>query len=285
MTNCEWLNSKLEAYFCDDLAGEDVRRFQAHLSLCAECRQQMDSFNQIDPLVRGVLQHRLVVAQMAVRGNGHSRGFKLVLAVAGGGTLAAALVLLVIGMGSTQQQNPALPVAVQQPPAISSPIEPDGIKKNSGQEQKVNLGKPLDGPPVQPAPQPHLDDALANGPDFAVADAAGYPFTLEKYRGRALLVGVVSPDQKTAVSNLEQLYEAFGSNSRVAILAVARHRDDKFRDAKFPLFFNNGSKLLGAREGEFRLLDPTGKMKLDGSLADPASVMRIRNELGQLGIR
>jgi hypothetical protein len=241
----------------------------------------MDSFNRIDPLMRGVLQHRLALAQMAVHSNGRSRIFKL--AVAGAGALAALLVVLVIGMRPTQEA-PVPPVAVQ-PPPISSPAEPDGIKKNSSQEQNINLGKPLDGGPVQPAPQPHLDNALANGPEFAIVDAAGYTATLENYRGRVLLFGVVSPDQKTAVSNLEQIYEDFGSNGRVGILAVARHRDDDFRGAKFPLFFNNGSKLLGAGAGEFRLLDATGKMKLQGSLADSASIMRIRNELGQLGIR
>jgi hypothetical protein len=282
MTNCEWLNSRLEAYFCDDLAGDELRRFEAHLSSCAECRQVVDSYNRIDPMVRGVLQHRLAIAQMAAHNNGRSRVLKL--ALAGSGTLVAVLVLSIIGMRS-MQDTPVPPVAVQPPPPISSPIKPDEIKKSSGQEENINLGKPLGGTPVQPAPQPHLDNALANGSEFAIMSGSGYLFTLENYRGRVLLFGVVSPDQKTAVSNLEQLYEAFGSNSRVAIFGVPRHRDDEFRGAKFPLLFNNGSKLLGAGEGDFRLLDATGKVKLEGSLADPASVTRIRNEMGQLGIR
>jgi hypothetical protein len=281
MTNCEWLNSKLEAYFCDDLAGDELRRFQAHLSSCAECREVVDSYNRIGSMVRGVLQQRLAIAQMAAHHNGGSRVVKL--ALAGAGTLAAVLVLLVVGMRPTQE-TPVPPVAVQ-PPPISSPLEPDEIKKSSGQEENINLGKPLDGTPVQPAPQPHLDDALANGPEFEIMTAAGQTLTRENFRGRVLLFGVVSPDQKTAVSNFEQIYEAFGSNGGVAIFGVPRHRDDEFRGAKFPLLFNNGSRLLGAGEGDFRLLDATGKIKLEGSLADPASVTRIRNELGQLGIR
>jgi hypothetical protein len=192
-------------------------------------------------------------------------------------------VLLVIGM-RFNQQAPAPAVAVQ-PPAIQNPIELTPIKKGSAEEPTVIQGKPADGPPAQPAPQPHLDNATVNGPEFAITDASGYAYTLETYRGRVLLFGVVSPDQKTVVSNLEQIYEAFGSNGRVAIRGVARHRDDEFRGAKFPLFFNNGSKLLGAGEGEFRLLDATGKLRLEGSLADPASVARIKTEMGQLGIR
>jgi hypothetical protein len=181
-------------------------------------------------------------------------------------------------------ETPAPPVAVQ-PPEIQNSIEPEQIKKDPAQEQSVKLGKPIDGTPVQPAPQPHLDNALVNGPEFSIMDAAGVAATLGDYRGRVVVFGVVSPDQKAAVSNLEQIYETFGSNGRVRVFAVARHRTDEFRGTKFPLFFNNGSRLLGAGEGEFRLVDSTGKMKLEGSLADPASVTRIRSELSQLGIR
>ena len=281
MTKCEWLNSKLETYYCDELTGNDLREFQDHLASCTDCRQQLESLNQIDPLVRGVLQHRLTIAQMAARTRtGRPRVFKWALAAAT--TLAVAGVLLVIGVRSVQE-SPAPPIAVH-PPALQSPIETDGIKKSSAEEQNVNLGKPLDGTPVQPVPQPYLDDALPNGPEFAIADA-GQTYTLEAYRGRVLLFAVVSSDQKLAVSTLEQIYEAFGSNGRVRILGVARHRDDDFRGAKFPLFVNNGSKLLGAKAGEFRMLDATGKTKLEGSLADPASAARIKSELGQLGIR
>jgi hypothetical protein len=282
MTNCEWLSSKLEAYFCDDLAGEELRRFQTHLASCQECSQEVESLKQIDPLVRSVLQHRLAIAKTAVRTNGRPRVFKLALAI--GGTLAAAILLGVYGMRSTPE--PSAPPVASQPPAIERTTEPDGIKKGSGEEQNVRLGKPLDGTPVNPALQPHLDDPLVNGPEFAITDdRTGYSQTLETYRGRVLLFGVVSPAQKAAVSNLEQIYEDFGSNGGVAILAVARHRKDDLRGAKVPLFFNNGSKLLGAGEGEFRLVDAKGKTKLEGSLSDPADLARIKSELGQPGIR
>ena len=282
MTNCEWLDSKLEAYFCDELIGDDLGRFQSHLASCANCRQQVEGLKGIDPLMRRVLQHRLSIAQMAAHTNGSPRVFKLVLTAAA--TVAAAVILLVVGMRSTQE-TPA-PSATVQPPAIQAPAHPgDGIKKDSAPAQSVNLGKPLDGTPVKPASQPQLDNPAANGPEFMITEATGYTATLETYRGRILLFGVISPDQKAAVSNLEQLYEAFGANGRVAILAVARHREDDFRGVKVPLFFNNGSKLLGAGEGEFRLVDATGKTKLVGNLSDAAGVARIKSELGQLGIR
>ena len=282
MTNCEWLDSKLEAYFCDELIGDDLGRFQSHLASCANCRQQVEGLKGIDPLMRRVLQHRLSIAQMAAHTNGRPRVFRVVLTAAA--TLAAAGILLVVGMRSTQE-TPA-PSATVQPPAIQVPVQPDGIKKDSAPEQSVNLGKPsLDGTPAKPASQPQLDNPAANGPEFMITEATGYTATLETYRGRILLFGVISPAQKAAVSNLEQLYEAFGANGRVAIFAVARHREDDFRGVKVPLFFNNGSKLLGAGEGEFRLVDSTGKTKLEGNLSDPAGVARIKSELGQLGIR
>jgi hypothetical protein len=172
-------------------------------------------------------------------------------------------------------------VAVKQPPIVS-PLEPE-VKKDDSQSGPLRA-KPEDGTPVKPAPQPHLD-ALDNGPDFGITDAPGQAATLETYRGRVLVFGLLSPDQKAAVNHLEQVYEAFGTNPGVRVLAVARHREDDFTGAKFPLFFNNGSKLLGAQEGEFILVDASGKVRLKDSLADPASVARIRSELGQLGIR
>lgn len=283
MTNCEWLNSKLESYYCDALGEQELQRFKTHLASCADCRQEVESLNSIDPMVRRVMQHRLAIAQMAVRGNGRPGIVKFALAA---GTLAAALLLLLVGLRFLQQ--PPAPTVAITPPEVQSPLEP-GIKKDSTESDpglgKPGLGKPLDGTPAQPAPQPHLDEALANGPDFAITDAAGYTATLDTYRGRVLLFGVVSSDQKSAVSNLQQVYEAFGSNPGVRILAVARHREDAFRGARFPLFFNNGSKLLGVREGQFMLLDAAGKSRLEGSLSDSASVAHIRTELGQLGVR
>jgi len=279
MTNCEWFDSKLEAYFCDDLASEELQRFKAHLASCSKCREQVESLNGIDPLVRGVMQHRLAVAQMAGHANGRPRVLKLALAA---GTLAAAGVFVAFGLPFLQEVPPP-PVAVQ-PPGVQDPIETQE-KKDPDAPAGINLAKPNDGTPVKPVLQPHLDTALANGPDFAIIDDGGYNRTLENYRGRALLFGVVSPEQKAAVTNLDQIYEAYGSNPGIRIFAVARHRGDEFRGTKFPLVFNNGSKLLGVQEGEFILLDTTGKPILEGSLGDSVNMARIRSELGQLGIR
>ena len=278
MTTCEWFNSRLEAYFCDDLADTELQRFRTHVESCVVCRQEVESLKNIDPLMRGVLQHRLALAHTPRHANGRPRILKIALAA---GSLAAALTVAVAGL-TYFREVPEPPVAVK-PPAVEDLLEP-GVKKNN-EPQEIRLSKPLDGPPVKPVPQPHLDTAMPNGPEFAITDAAGYNATLDTYRGRIVLFGVISPGQTTAVNHLEQLYESFGSNPKVGIFAVARHREDEFRGTKFPLFFNNGSRLLGVREGEFALVDAAGKVRLHASLSDSASIARIRNELGEMGIR
>jgi hypothetical protein len=276
MTNCEWLNSRLEAYFCDDLADPELQRFQQHLETCAHCRYEVESLNEIDPLMRGVFQHRMALAHGSVYTNGRSRVLKIGLAFA---SFTAALVLAVLGL-KLYQDIPAPPVAVQ-PPAMEQPLEP--VKKDTD-PQEIRLSKPLAGSPVKPVPQPHLDTALANGPDFAITDGT-YIMTLDDYRGRITFFSVLTPEQQTAVNHLEQLYDQFGSNPKARIFGVPRHREDDFRGAKFPRYFNYGSQLLGVKEGQFILLDASGQPRLRGSLADAASVARIKSELAELGIR
>jgi hypothetical protein len=134
------------------------------------------------------------------------------------------------------------------------------------------------------ASQPNLDSAVPDGPEFAVTDAAGYTATLDSYKGRVLLFGLVSSEHKAAVENLQQIYEAFGANPGIRILGVAR-RDDSFAGTTFPRYFNQGSKLMGIQEGEFLLIDAGGKSRLKGSLADAAQTARLRTQLDQLGIR
>ena len=277
MTNCEWLNSRLEAYFCDDLADPELQRFQQHLETCAHCRYEVESLTEIDPLMRGVLQHRMAIAHRSAQTNGRSRVLKLGLAF---GSFTAALVLAVLGL-KLYQDIPAPPVAFQ-PPAMEQPLEP--VKKDTD-PQEIRLSKPLAGSPVRPVPQPHLDTALANGPDFAITDGTSFIWTLDDYRGRITFFSVLTPEQQTAVNHVEQLYDQFGSNPKARIFGVQRHREDEFRGTKFPLYLNHGSRLLEVKEGQFILLDASGQPRLRGSLADPASVARIKSELAELGIR
>lgn len=278
--NCHWLDSKLESYFCDGLAEGERQVFQQHLASCEDCRQRVESFKEIDPLIREVLHRRLAVARMAAQSNPRPRLFKLGMASTG---IAVTAILLVMGARFLEETPiPAPPVAVQPPPVQEIQTE---VKKSPSEGSNPSVTKPVDGTPIKPAPQPRLDSPIAGGPDFSITNAAGYTETLETYRGRVLLFGVVSPEEKAAIANLQQIYDAFGSNPGIRVFAVARHREDQFNGVSFPVFFNNGSKLLGVQDGKFILADSAGKSRLEGSLADSASVARIKGQLGQLGIR
>jgi hypothetical protein len=277
--NCQWFDSKLESYFCDGLAEEEKQVFQKHLASCEDCRLRVESLNAIDPLVRGVFHRRLALARMAAQSNPQPRLLKLGVAAAG---IAVAGLLIVMGVRFLEEPPiPAPPVAVQPPPVQEMPSE---LKKAPSPGSNPLVTKPNDGPSVKLAPQPQLDSPLAGGPDFSITNAAGYTETLETYRGKVLLFGVVSADEQAAIMNLQKIYDSFGSNSGIRVFAVARHREDQFKGVSFPVFFNNGSKLLGVQDGRFLLADKTGKSKLEGSLTDPASVDRIKNQLGQLAI-
>ena len=281
MTNCEWFSSKLEAYFCDDLSSEELQRCQTHLSSCAECSGQVESLKDIDPLVRGVLQRRLSIARLAAESNTRPRVLKLALA---GAAMATAVVVLGFGL-MFMQKSPAPDVAFG-PPEVPKPGQVE-IKKEIAPESSgnKNLLKPKEGPPAVSALQPRLDTAVENGPDFAIADAAGYTTTLETYRGHVFLFGVVSPEQKVALVNLQKLFDTFRPNPGIRILGVSRRREDTIVGVTVPMYFNHGSKLLGVGDGQFLLMDAAGKTRLGGSRSDAVDVAKLRNQLEQLGTR
>lgn len=280
-TNCQWCQSKLEAYFSEELNQEDLGLFQGHLTSCGECRQQVQELRDIDPMVHQVLQRRRAVARLAAQRNTGPRVWRV--ALAGSGIALAAI--FGIGMLTLQQEAPAPFIAIV-PPIVVEPaaVEPIKDKAPHGPEAPQRT-KPEDGVSVPPAPQSYLDDRPADGPEFVIIDASGYAVTLENYRGRVVLFGVVSSDQKEAMANLQELYQAFGSNPNVRILGVANHRDDKIEGATFPIWFNHASKLLGVQNGQFLLVDAMGSSKLKGSLENGADVAKARTQLGQLGVK
>ena len=120
MTNCDRFRSKLEAYFCDTLADEDLRFCQTHLESCAECSREVESLKSVDPLVRAVLRRRLVLARMAAQANTRPRVLKVGLAAVG---LAAAVFVLSVGT-VLLRETPPPPVVVRQPPP-AVPVETD----------------------------------------------------------------------------------------------------------------------------------------------------------------
>jgi hypothetical protein len=282
-TNCDWCQSKLEAYFSEELSQADLRLFQSHLISCGNCSREVQELKAIDPLVQQVLQRRLGQARVAGQWNTRPRVWKVALASSG---IALAVVL---GIGNLALRPEAsAPSSAATPPKLEevapNPII-ENLKEKSSPTTGQGLGKLEEGTSVPPAPQPELDRRPANGPEFAIIDASGEASTLEDFKGRVLLFGVVSSDQKEAVANLQELYLDFQSKPNARILGVADHRDDKIEGATFPLRFNKASKLLGVQNGQFLIVDSAGSSRLKGSLANEADVTRARTQLGQLGVK
>jgi hypothetical protein len=281
MSNCQWFNTRIEAYFSDDLNNEELHLCRSHLAACPACAQEVESLRNIDSRLRQVFQYRLRVAQEKPQHHGnHSRVWKLAFAGVG----LAAVVLALTTVPLLRPEPPGPPQVSHVSPPGPPPLTDGGDKPKAPGTAEVNRLKPTGGPPAKVASQPNLDSAAPDGPEFAVTDAAGYTATLDSYKGRILLFGLVSSEQKAAVANLQQIYEAFGANPAIRILGVAP-RDDSFAGTTFPRYFNQGSKLMGIQEGEFLLIDAEGKSRLKGSLADAAQTARLRTQLNQLGIR
>jgi hypothetical protein len=106
----------------------------------------------------------------------------------------------------------------------------------------------------------------SNSPDFLVTDPAGYSHNIEEYRGRVVVVGVWSHDQAESIANLERLYRANATNEKLRLIGVSNQHEPKPANTTFPIFYNQGSKLFGAKPGEFVLLDESGTAELRGSL-------------------
>ena len=107
-----------------------------------------------------------------------------------------------------------------------------------------------------------------------VTDLAGYAHKLEDYRGHVMLVAVWSGASPEAISNMESLYKTYGGNVKYRFIGVSNARVAKPASATFPVFYNQGSKLFGARSGEFVLLDENGGLLLRGSLVKDIESLR-----------
>jgi hypothetical protein len=177
-------------------------------------------------------------------------------------------------------QAPAPPTALQKPPA--PPDLQNEVKKDNAVQTSVNHAKPGDATPATGLgpTNPSLDANAPDAPEFALTDAAGYTTTLDTYKGRLFLFGVITRDQKTAVAGLQQIYNSLGKNRGIRIIGVSR-REENFDGVTFPVYYNHGSKLLGVPDGEFLFLDSAGSKILQGSLSDPVDLARLRMQVSR----
>jgi hypothetical protein len=255
------------------LPADEERVARGHIEVCSTCRQEIQALHAIDPLIKSYFKHELARALKrpsgAVAGRERRRSLRLGLAVT-----ALAGILLVFVVRSPQVNTGRVPESIQpqMPPAASveptppnvkadAPLAPERAKPSPGGERRE--ATPERAPRGGPAPVSGLGP---DAPDFLVTDPAGHSRTLDDYRGYSLLVGVWSGNQPRAAASLERLYKTFGSNTKLRLIGVSNQRDAKPANTTFPIVYNQGSRLLDAKPGEYVLLDESGIVRLRGSL-------------------
>src|SRR5215469_9962450 len=86
--DCRWIEEKMEAFFCDQLGAQERDSFHLHVESCGQCRQRLEELTSIDPLIKQLFRHELVIATTPRR----RRWSILVGAVA---TAATALIVMI----------------------------------------------------------------------------------------------------------------------------------------------------------------------------------------------
>jgi hypothetical protein len=262
--DCKWVDKNLEALFTADLSAEESRLVRGHTDDCQRCSSEIQALNAIDPAIKRYFQGQLKRASSPNRVPARTPTTSWILQAA---AAAAVIMLLVVLLRSPQLNNaPAQVQGPDQPIASSGSSETKtGLVENERAKPSPSRGdsSTASASSVSQAPIP----VLPNAPAFLVTDPAGYSRSLEDYRGLIVLIGVWSSNQVESVSNLERLYKTFGANPKLRLIGVSNERVPKPTNTTFPIFYNQGSRLLNAKVGEFLLLDEAGGIRLRGSLA------------------
>jgi hypothetical protein len=271
--DCQWVEQNLESLFCGQLNENESQLLRVHVNGCDSCHREIQAINAIDPLIKHHFRQELRKASQprtVHKGRALAAGSALTLAA------ALSLVLLVRIPQATQIVNPAAAPQSESPLSIAGPPAP--IKMDEPGE--ITRAKPS--PEVSAMPDRRTETpvaVLSNAPDFLVTDPAGYTHTLDEYHGRLVVMGVWSPDDGESIAAIERLYKTYGTNPRLRFIGVSDRRQAKPADTTFPLAHNQGSKLFGAKSGEFVLVDENGNVELRGSLdRDMESLRRVLQE-------
>jgi hypothetical protein len=283
--DCRWIQDNLEAFFCERLSAEENALALRHIESCQRCRQSVDELRSVDPLIKNLFQQELAVARAP-------RRVRWSVPVGAAATAVAAIIAVAV----FRTPQPVLP-----PPALSSIPAPAVVASTTPAPSVPKISntavqdrtKPQ---PVEPdnvatpavrATPPKAGEISGNNaaaPEFVVTDPAGYSRTLRDYRGYTLIFGIWTGKQPKTVANMERVYQTFGPNTKLRILGVANQRQAKPKIATFPIVYNQGSNLLGAKEGEYMIVDGQGTLRARGSLLqDPnAIIASIRTALAKV---
>jgi len=260
--DCKWVETNLEALFCDRLTDDENRSARAHIAGCAVCLKESQALNAIDPLIKNYFRRELEIAR---RPRVVHRGRIVALGAAAAAAAAALLLALIQAPPAAAPRDEI--VAVQ--PSVENAVPGETPRKDKDDD-------PAEISRLKPQPGPAAPDRLAqtpamavsrNAPAFLVADPAGYSHQLEEYRGRVVVIGVWSHKQPDVIANMERLYKEHAVDPKFRFLGITNEHG-KPANTTFPVMYNQGSKLLGAQAGEFLLLGENGAIELRGSLVN-----------------
>jgi hypothetical protein len=285
--DCQWIHNNLEAFFCERLTVEENSLALRHIESCETCRRAVDELRSVDPLIKQLFNNELMVARAPRRFR-----WSVPLGVAATGVAA---IIAIVALRAPQQPVSPLQVSSLPSPAAVATTSPESpsIPKVSTITQDRTKPQPVapdntTAPAIRTSPPSKggeiVNDKNDAAPGFLVTDPAGYSRTLNDYRGYTLIFSVWSGKQPETVSNMERLYQTFGPDTKLRILGVATQPQSKPKIATFPIVYNQGSTLLGAKEAEVLIVDKQGAVRGRGSLlGDPNAVISfIRSVLSKI---
>jgi hypothetical protein len=249
----------MEEYFSDTLLLADRQRADHHIADCGECRREVEALRAIDPLMKDLLRYREMQAAAPRRLH---VGRTLSAAAA---CLAAAV--LAIALWSGMHTAPA-------GPTVAGGSSTEGVPDKDPNAPREQITKPIPttADDSHNKPTEEFKNPPEGAPKLAVIDRAGIEYRLENFRGKTVLLGVLASRQPQTAANLEKLFQTYGT--KVRLLAVSMRKEPAPPNTTFQVFRNNGSELLGAREGDYAIVDKDGVVVSRGTLiGDPNTIV------------
>src|SRR5262245_16046936 len=126
--DCQWVESHLEAIFCDTLGEEENRLARAHIESCAACRNEVQALMAIDPVIKKYFQTQL---ERAVRtSDAPARGLRSFRRAFQAAALAVVAVVLIMLLRTPQADQVQSPVAIQTAAAPTVSVDAPAADKN-----------------------------------------------------------------------------------------------------------------------------------------------------------
>ena len=267
--DCQWIENNLEALSCDSMDAEKSGLARKHIESCGSCRKEVEALNAIDPLIKQHFQRQFEIARQPRQSRAVQKG--RILGLSAAAVAIAAVLLFVVLPGP--QPIPLAPVQPQIAPVASGETPAAPVKSNGTGEVDRTKPAPAPNKPIDSQP-PAQTVVTENAPDFLVIDAAGYSHTLDDYRGHVAVIALLNQKQGEATTNFDNLYRTYGANPKFRFLGVSGSHAAKPANTTFPVVYNQGSKLFGARPGQFLLIDEIGRNKLRGDLVTDFESLR-----------